>query len=465
MLAVGMRLISPCRGVVTGQTKIVSAKKLCSRRQGGCLDMLVVTAYLSTGANVGVRKDFKRVTGHGSAALNTKVVQYDTIVDMHLATRDLYSKRPLFGTKMMNRKSCTPGLWKWTTYKEFGERVDAIRAALFSKGIKPGDTVACISNNRKEWAESAYATYSLGAIFVPMYEDQRPKDWQYIIKDSGAKLLFVSNRKIYEQTFHYSGVVGNLKDVISFDGRGIEARYTLPNLLRESRSDVPPINPHPDDVANIVYTSGTTGDPKGVELTHRNTMATLYGVQERLPSVLGGDDHTLSFLPWAHCYGQTCELHSCMLFGTSMAISQGISKLTEEFLEIRPTGLLSVPALYKRIFDGVHDKMQNSGVFNRYLFTKALKVAHHCRKHRDSGLKINPLLRMQHALLDRLVLSKIRAVFGGNLKMAVVGGAAVPPNTHNFFENVGIPMVMGYGLTESTLVALNGSDPKVKQAP
>ncbi len=447
------------------QSRMVSAKKLCNGRQGGRMDMLVATAYLSTGANVGGCKDFKRVTGHSSAALNTKVAQYDTIVDMHLASRDLYSERPLFGTKMMNRKSCMPGLWKWTTYKEFGEAVDATRAAFFSKGIKPGDVVACVSKNRKEWAEAAYATYSLGAIFAPMYEDQRPKDWQFIIKDSGAKLLLVSNRKIYKQTFHYPGVIGNLKDVISIDERGIEAKYTLPNLIRESHSDVPPINPHPDNVANIVYTSGTTGNPKGVVLTHRNTMATIYGIQERLPGILGGIDHTLSFLPWAHCYGQTCELHSCMLFGTSMAISQGIDKLSKELLEVRPTALLSVPAIYKRIFDGVHDKFQDGSPFNRYLFTKALQVGHHYQRHRTSGLKIGPLLGMQHAVLDKLVLSKIRAIFGGQLKTAIVGGAAIPHNIHTFFQNAGVPMIVGYGLTENTLVALNGSDFKVKQTP
>ncbi len=464
MIAVGMRLIPHCRGLVARQTRIVSAKKWCSRRRGGYVDVLVVNAYLSTGANVGVLRDFKRVTGHVDAALNTKAEDYDTLVDMHLGTRDLYSERPLFGTRVMNRKAMD-GLWKWTTYKEFGESVDATRAVLFSKGIKAGDVVACISYNRKEWAESAYATYSLGAIFVPMYEDQRPKDWKYIIKDSGAKLLLVSTHKIYRQTFHYSGVVGALEHVICFDGRGIEARYSLPSLLRDIRSDVSPIIPHPDQIANIVYTSGTTGDPKGVQLTHRNTLATLSGIQDRLPKILGYKDHSLSFLPWAHCYGQTCELHSTMVYGTSMAISQGVDKIKTELLETGPTVLLAVPALYKRIFDGIHDKVQSSSALNRYLFNKALKVAHHCRMRTNSGLEINPLVRMQHALLDRLVLSKIRSVFGGHLKVGLVGGAAIPSSIYSFFENAGIQMIMGYGLTESTLVTLNESGPKVKPAP
>ncbi len=464
MMAAGMRLIAPCRRLVARNTRIVSANKWCSRRRGGYVDVLVVNAYLSTGANVGVLRDFKRVTGHADEALNVAVAKYDTLVDMYLGTRDLYSSRPLFGTRTLNGKVIEPESWKWTTYKEFGESVDAIRALLYSKGIRAGDVVACISSNRKEWAESAYATYSLGATFVPMYEDQFPKVWRYIIKDSGAKLLFVSNHKIYTQTFHYSGVLGALENVICFDGTGIEARYALPSLLKGVRSDVSPIIPHPDHVANIVYTSGTTGDPKGVMVTHRNTLATIGGIQDRLPDILHSSEHSLSFLPWAHCFGQTCELHAGMGNGMSMAISQGPDKIMKELLETRPTLLLAVPALYKRIFDGIHDKVQTSSALKRYLFNRALKVAHHYRMRTKSGLKINPIMRMQHALLDRLVLSNIRSLFGGRLKAGLVGGAAIPSCIQTFFENVGIPMVVGYGLTENTIVALNEFNPKVKPA-
>jgi long-chain acyl-CoA synthetase len=383
-------------------------------------------------------------------------MEYQTLVDMHLVTREAYAERPLFGTR-------TGDGWRWITYREFGGKVDALRAALSSLGLKRGDTIACISNNREEWAVCAYATYSLGAQFVPMYEQQRPKEWQYIVEDAGAKAIFVANDEIYRQTYHFAGVVGDVKHVISFEPANTS--HSLSSLLASHHPAAPAFLPHPEDLATIIYTSGTTGKPKGVQLSHRNIVSQISGLREILPEdLVSCYDRSLSFLPWAHCYGQTAELHALMAHGASLGIAEGIDKIASNLTEVKPTVLYAVPTLFKKIYDGVHAKVHASGPTKQWLFRRALQVAHHNRMYEEQGWAPSTFSRLQHKVLDSLVLAKIRNGLGGNLKVSFVGGAATPLEVLKFFENLGIKICEGYGLTEtSPLVSINSPDSRFRK--
>ncbi|CAB1103401.1 unnamed protein product [Ectocarpus sp. CCAP 1310/34] len=436
-------------------------------------------------------------------------MDYDTLVDMHLITRQSFGNRPLFGTQKGDKDSP----FEWLTYKEFGKQVDRCRAALARLGITHGDTVGIISNNREEWAVCAYATYSLGAVFVPMYEEQRPQDWRYILEDSGAKCLFVATKGIYSETFHFAGVQGNVQNVFCFDqpagqpgsfkdlldssagegavGRGgktIEkgrtelhahrnaafrlmveqvgsllrspfvAAAAVPLALRDLEEEkVPAYIPDPSELATLIYTSGTTGKPKGVMLSHGNIISNIVGIRAILPEdLVSCHDRSLSFLPWAHCYGQTAELHALMAHGASMGISRDVTALLEQLAEVKPTLLYAVPQLFKRVCDAIHAKVAESSPTKQYLFKRALQTAHRRRKHIEAGEPVGAALELQHRLLDQAVLSKIRDRFGGNLKVSFVGGAATNMEVLNFFENIDIKILEGYGLTEtSPMVTVN----------
>ncbi|CAM9385783.1 unnamed protein product [Phaeothamnion confervicola] len=387
---------------------------------------------------------------------------FDTLVDMHLVTRQSFGDRPLFGTKR-------GGEWQWLSYKDFGKKVDRCRAALASLGVRRGDTIASISNNREEWAVCAYATYSLGAAYVPMYEEQRPKDWRYILEDAGARVLFVSKAAIHRQTFHFAGVLGNLQHVFCYEAPESEPHSFEALLARAAPGggapEVPAFLPHPDELATVIYTSGTTGQPKGVMLSHRNLISNITGLRAILPEdLISCHDRSLSFLPWAHCYGQTAELHAFMAHGAALGIAEGVDKLLANLSEVKPTVLFAVPTVFKKAYDAIHTKVHEGSGLVRWLFARSLQASHHRRVHVEREQPVGRLLAMEHAVLDRLVLSKIRDRFGGNLKVSFVGGAATPLEVLSFFENIGIKICEGYGLTEtSPLVTVNTPEAKYRR--
>lgn len=389
-------------------------------------------------------------------------MDYDTLVDMHLVTRQSFGNRPLFGTKPGGQGSAP---FEWMTYKDFGKRVDQCRAALDGLGIARGDKVGIISNNRQEWAVCAYATYSLGAVFVPMYEEQRPEDWRYILQDSGAKCLFVATKEVYRETYHFAGVQGNVQNVFCFEEpEGKPGSYE--GLLKVNKGKrVPAYLPHPEELATLIYTSGTTGKPKGVMLSHGNIVSNIVGLRAILPEdLVSCHDRSLSFLPWAHCYGQTAELHALMAHGASMGISRGVTTLLDELAEIKPTLLYAVPQLFKRVCDAIHAKVADSSTTKQYLFKRSLQVAHRRRKLLEEGKAVGPALELQYRLLDKAILQTIRDRFGGKLKVSFVGGAATSMEVLNFFENIDIKILEGYGLTEtSPLVTVNTPEQKFRR--
>jgi len=219
------------------------------------------------------------------------------------------------------------------------------------------------------------------------------------------------------------------------------------------------IKPTPDDLANLIYTSGTTGKPKGVELLHSNTVSNVYGVRgmaEDVHDFIRQSDRSLAFLPWAHSYGQTCELWVGMAHGGSAGICRGVPFILEDLQFVKPTVLFAVPTLHKKIYDGVHNLMEAASPLRKNLMRKALSLGRKNVQERQGLGSMSFFDRLQYKALDKIVLSKIRDRFGGNLRHGFVAGAACPSEVINFLDDIGIPICEGYGLTEtSPIIAIN----------
>jgi long-chain acyl-CoA synthetase len=370
--------------------------------------------------------------------------QFATLVDIFEHSVEQYGSRELFGTK-------TEGRWMWTTYAAFGHLVEGFRGGLASLGVKRGDCVACVSDNRVEWAVAAYACYSLGAAFVPMYEAQNPKEWEFIVRDCEATLLIAANDKVFGRSRALLDSVPSLANIVLFDGtRPDDPRVTTYAALLATGTRVDALRPGPGDNAALIYTSGTTGNPKGVVLTHGNIASNVSAVHQSLP--VGKDDRSLSFLPWAHVFGQVGELHLFFAIGASMALCEGTDKLLDNLAEVKPTAILSVPRIFNRIYTAVQTQIAGKPKPIQKLVEAALKVT---AKERD-GQRLKLHERALLAVVDRLVFRKVRARFGGRLKYAVSGGAALSREVAEFIDSLGITIYEGYGLTEtSPIVSVN----------
>jgi long-chain acyl-CoA synthetase len=367
--------------------------------------------------------------------------KFQSLVEVFESSVKKYADRPLFGTKQQ-------GQWHWMTYAEFGDRTRRMRTALETLGVRAGDRVAAISGNRPEWVIGAYASYGLGAAYVAMYESQLDKEWQYILSDCGAKVLFVAGEDIAKRVRAFRSELPELEHVVLFSGPPGEGEKACADLLQNPPSEM--VDPGPDAVAVFIYTSGTTGNPKGVLLTHRNLAYNVSAVHEVFP--IEPDDRSLSFLPWAHSFGQTCELHGGISMGMSIAIAEAIDKLIPNLAEVRPTLFFSVPRVFNRIYDGLHARMVEEGGLKKKLFDAALETAERRRQLTAEGRR-SPWVDFKFKLLDGLVLSKVRERFGGRLKYAFSGGAAISKDVAEFIDNLGIMVYEGYGLSETSPIA------------
>ncbi len=368
---------------------------------------------------------------------------FETLVDIFQHSTREFSSRELFGEKKN-------GQWVWMTYGRFASNVDDLRGGLSQLGVGEGDRVAVISNNRAEWAVGAYATYTLGAAYVPMYEAQQAKEWQYILADCGAKVVFCANDGIAKKLEALRGELPKLEHVIRFDPDETDPNAWGSLLRRGAETPAPMVRPDPGSLAGLIYTSGTTGNPKGVMLSHRNIASNVTAMHKLFPMRV--DDRSLSFLPWGHSFGQVVELHGLYSMGASMGIAEAVEKIIDNLGEVRPTLLFAVPRIFNRIYDGLQKRMAGETAVKKLLFEQGMKVATQRRELADRGQK-SALLEVQHAFFDRLVFSKVRARFGGRLQYAFSGGAAISKEVAEFIDNLGIVVYEGYGLTETSPIA------------
>jgi long-chain acyl-CoA synthetase len=315
----------------------------------------------------------------------------------------------------------------------------AVASALIAAGVKPRDSVLLISENRVEWLYCDFAIQSIGAITVPIYP-QSPADLAQVIADDSAATFAIASSAPLAAKLK---VGGPLREVVTMDGKVADwVRQTTPNIAeisaRMSRLS-------PEDMCTIVYTSGTTGTPKGVELAHRNLVDTARVVPQIHP--LSDKDSSLSWLPYAHVFGRINEVFDGMVYGGETWISTGMEHLVEEIQEVKPTVMCSSPRVYEKMHAAVMAKVQQTSPTKQAIFKWAVKVGTRFSQTAEPG----PLLQAQRRLADRLVLASVKKqLTGGRLRFFISGGAALAQNIEEFFWAIGVPILNGWGLTETS---------------
>lgn len=365
----------------------------------------------------------------------------DNLVDLFEAGVASYPGNDLFGTR--NAK----GSYDWVTYEEVGRRVDNLRGGLAQIGVVKGDVVGLISNNRTEWAITAFATFGLGGRFVPMYEAELESTWRYIIEDSSIKVLLVSKPEIFEKVHGFTGDIESLERIFLIEGDGENSMAALEKTGEDNPGDS--IHPDPNDIAVLIYTSGTTGNPKGVLLSHGNFTSNARAGYLLFRDELDGDSRSLSILPWAHAYGQTAELYNFLQFGGSIAFMENISTLADDMRLARPTYLIAVPRVFNKIYDALWARMNEEGGLARKLFVMGVEAARDKRELAAKG-RSRLTTNIKCSIADRLVFQKIRDRFGGRLRGALTASATMNKDIANFFWDIGVPVFDCYGLTETS---------------
>jgi long-chain acyl-CoA synthetase len=372
------------------------------------------------------------------ADATTQISGPDNLVDLFEQAVKKFRSNKLFGTK----NSAKTG-YDWVTYGEIAQRVDNMRGGLAAMGVGRGDSVGIIANNCNEWAVAAYATYGLCAKFIPMYEAELTRIMKYIIEDAGVKILLVSRNGILEKIKHFPDEIETLEKIIVMDSTGDHSMAELERIGKEK--PVPSVKPGKEEIAGLIYTSGTTGNPKGVLLSHWNLASNALAATMVLPEMIGAGDRTLSFLPWAHSFGQTAELHMLIHFGGQTGFAEGPQTIVDDLALVRPTLLIAVPRVFNKVYTGLNDKVEKEGGLAKFLFDMGQKAA---GEKRAAGGNASVMTRWKLALVDRLVYSKVRAKFGGRMKMALSSSAALSPKIADFFWDIGIPVCEAWGMTE-----------------
>ena len=375
---------------------------------------------------------------------------HQNLVQMLENSRQRFGDQPLYGTKR-------DGIYEWTTYEEFAEKVDALRGGLASLGVSAGDKVAIICKNTEEWAVSAYATYGLCGQHIPLYETQMAKEWEYIIRDCGAKILLAANPTVFEQTRNFPDKIDTLEHVVLLSGSVSGDVTTYTDLLKTGRENpIEALQPESNSPMGMIYTSGTTGNPKGVILSHRNL---IFECSVVLPLLgMTKDDRSLSFLPWAHVFGQVSEVHGLISAGASAGLVDDVNTLIEELGIVKPSMFFAVPRVYNRIYERLRGQMKEKPGFIRALFYGGLKQAKREREGETLGFLDNLTLTLARKIIFKKILNR----FGGNLRVAVSGASALSPAVAEFVNDIGISIYEGYGLSENT-AALSVNYPGVRR--
>jgi long-chain acyl-CoA synthetase len=348
------------------------------------------------------------------------------------------------------------GAWQPINSVELYGRVRALADVLRGWGVGKGDRVAILSENRWEWPLVDFAVLAIGGVDVPLYPTLTPEQIAYMLKDSGAKAAFVSSREMYEKVIA-AGELPELEHVVVMDAGEFTGAESLSKLLENSKGkqqrnaefDVMVKTARPEDLATIIYTSGTTGEPKGVMLTHGNLASNLNCSTGSLG--LGCEDVCISFLPLSHVTARHLD-YALMCHGTKLAYCAKFDLLPEAMKQVRPTIFVAVPRVYEKIRQAVEGKSAASPVKSRIL-KWALGVG---KAHRAETLDGKEPNGLAWKLASKLVFGKIREAFGGKATIFISGGAPLGMDTAGWFADVGIRILEGYGLTEtSPVIALN----------
>jgi long-chain acyl-CoA synthetase len=363
--------------------------------------------------------------------------RFDNLVQLYRWACDHHAERPLFGTK-------TGDGWTWINRRELLQQVDHLRGGLASLGVGDGARVAVVSNNRVEWAVACYATYGLGATFVPLYEAQRPEEWEFILGDCDAHTVIGSTDEVVEKLRTLSANLPALQHVVGME-LPPDDPHSFAALMEVGRSHVPaPVEPHADHVAGFIYTSGTTGKPKGVVLSHGNIASNINAIMQTFP--IEPEDRTLSFLPWAHSYGQVGELHYGMASGCGLALNDHIPNLMDNMAAVQPTVLVAVPRIFNRLYERVVTQISNEPALVRKMFWDGIEAS----SRKNHGNPVSWVRELEIKLDEKMIFSKVRAKLGGRLRLVFSASAALSREVAEFIDALGLRVYEGYGLSETS---------------
>jgi long-chain acyl-CoA synthetase len=356
------------------------------------------------------------------------------------------------------------GVYQPISHTEVAERVRHAARGLSSLGVRRGDRVAILSENRPEWAIADFACLAVGLTDVPIYPTLPADQIAYILKDAGAVAIFVSNKMQAEKIREIRAQLTALKTVIGFDDVPGLTNMSMAELekrgskgeTRESiatyREDA--LTVKPGDLATIIYTSGTTGEPKGAMLTHDNIYSNVAATRTAIP--FDGRDVALSFLPLSHIFERMGGHYLMFATGTSIAYAESIDTVPANLAEVRPTIVLSVPRLYEKMYARILETALTGGFLKKTIFFWARGVAERWANEKLAGKEPGGLVARQYAIAQKLVFSKLKARTGGRLRYFVSGGAPLAPDINKFFYAAGLQILEGYGLTEtSPVIAVN----------
>ena len=348
---------------------------------------------------------------------------------------------------------------EWVKYdiKTIRELTDSISHGLLKLGVKKGDKIATISPNRPEWNILDMAILQIGAIHVPIYPTISENDYRFILKHSEVKYIFISGRELFRKIEHIVPDVPNIKGVYTFkDFAAVPHLQQLidlgkknaePEILEKIKAGI-----QPDEVATIIYTSGTTGNPKGVMLSHENILSNVMNLYHVFP--VDETSRVVSYLPLCHVYERT-NIYILLYLGVSIYYAENMATIAQNIQEIKPHILTTVPRLLEKVYDKILAKGRNLKPIPRWLFFKAVALGDQF----EYGIK-NPAFHAKRKIFDKLIYVKWREALGGNMRVIVSGGAAIQPRLIKVFNTAGIPLLEGYGMTEtSPVIAVNTFNP------
>ncbi|MFX0195505.1 MAG: AMP-dependent synthetase/ligase [Candidatus Hodarchaeota archaeon] len=366
-----------------------------------------------------------------------------TIYECFWAVTERYPER----TALMYKKDKK---YNALTFLELNEMVNEIAAGLQSRGISKGDRVAIFSYNRPEWVISDLAILKLGGIVVPIYHTLPPASVKYIINDAAVKLIFVETPELMKVINHIQRETPALQSIVAFYPitTKVSISFCCFQKLREKQERVETVPTLPDDFATIVYTSGTTGEPKGVMPTHRNIVSNALVAIKRFK--VDPDDVFVSFLPLCHMFERTAGYYTILFAGGSIAYAENLQTILQDVQTIRPTVLITVPRVLEKAYYTVAEKVENGSPLKRKIVISVVRTFNNYNLFKNRKRRIPLSLKLRHYIYGKLVVSKFHQLTGGRLHLIVSGGAPLDKQIGCLFRNLEFKIVEGYGLTETS---------------
>lgn len=387
-------------------------------------------------------------------------LSYSSIPEMVLSQAARYGEKPVMRVKRNGR-------WERISWSGLAESAKNTALGLVSLGLREGDRVAILSENRPEWVFADLGTLFAGGLDAPIYTTNTPEQCAYIVNDCGARFIFISTPALLSKILEKIDTMPTLEKIICFDPpqpHQNEKIMTLESLQEVGRSfhDKSVIERRiagikPDDLLTLIYTSGTTGEPKGVMLTHGNLISNCQACASILP--ISDSDSFISFLPLSHSFERMAGYYMALFTGAEIIYAESIEKLVDNLAETQPTLMCAVPRIFEKIYNGFMQQAEKAHGLKKMILAWALKVGNRVSDKTIKKEELGFSLAFQKNFAHKLVFSKLHAKLGGNIKFLVSGGAPLSPKIARFFHAAGLLVLEGYGLTEtSPVISVNRLD-------